>query len=484
MRWSYLIPVAPVSVNDAYRTTSGYASASPKVYMEQGAEAYKRYLIRDMERQDATRGKPLGDFYRCTWYFIYPEDEYYSDVLPEKARALQPDPTFRDRDVSNGLKLAEDALFQHLGVTDARVVEIRAVKLPVRVLPRPPHAYTTSAFGLSHPQGNIVLVVEPRSVSDLLPEAARILGEIRDVLEGTDFKPLVERDHPTQDVRPAWARVPNLRDRYVGEPLSVFADALAARDADEDGCVQLQSEALRRRLAYWMRCHGYGQADALDCWHRAGKALRQVYRTYERGKITEEQWWTHPAWHAEWLAAECTPTTYKRLLELRRVCALTPTGVSALIVGDPAGTYAQGLHEAFPDWTLTVLDWPAHVARVRDRVPSAQCIVHNPREPFTPNTVTPLYDVILMLDLAQTIRDPRSVIRALSERLSPSGRLFTAWNFQTRKVRQPTPWVCCARVGSFSMSHVLSHWMTERPGLGLRRVALSTSDLTCCVRPS
>lgn len=485
----YILPCAPVSVNDAYKATSGYVNARSRVYMSSVAADFKRYCIRELERQDQGWGKSQSDvFWFVRWVHLYTEDEYFSDALPTSSRALQQDPVFRDRDVSNGIKLAEDALFEYLEQRDCRVVSFSACKVPVKTLPRPPHAYAAEAWDIGFAQGNILLEVTAHPIGELLQTSTLELAPFANLLSTTSYEPLRERAHPTLDVRPSWARLPDLSGTHADQPMSAYAEALAARGADEDTEIAQQTEAMRVRLAYWLRWHQYGHADAEKLWHRAGRTLRVAYAAFKKGKLSEEDWWTHPSWHAEMLTAECSFDVHARL---REAAKFLPVAIEDgdppyfLVVGDPAGTYSQFLRDLNPRCHITLVDWPEHARRVRARVPTGlRSIEQSPRAPLPAALGT--FDAALVMDIAHTVDDPRVLLRDVCSHLRPAGRLVASWDYRARRARAAHPWVRNARVGSVSMSQTLTPWLSgsgRRDGLGLTRVPARTSDLVLCCRP-
>lgn len=103
-----------VSVNSMYPISRGRGSK----YLSTEGKVYKDYIDEMMGATDAARSTtPIFDMYECSYVFYFSHEMMFNK-----------DDSLKEKDVSNLLKAAEDAVFEYLLESDATVMSIHGYK--------------------------------------------------------------------------------------------------------------------------------------------------------------------------------------------------------------------------------------------------------------------------------------------------------------------------------------------------------------------
>jgi 2-polyprenyl-3-methyl-5-hydroxy-6-metoxy-1,4-benzoquinol methylase len=431
----YWIPFAPVSWNHAYRNRA--VRGRVLTYLDAPYARFKDWIVETLREQDAETAPPAWNTYRVEYLCLFREWELFSDGLPRgRVRRVRTSGPFQQRDVTNFLKLLEDALFAYLGADDSRVVENRISKLAVGALPGPVERYALDLFQPRRFGSGWVLIRVADGGGMLWRGPDARYQRFAPLLDSApSFRFLARREHATMPDTPEWFAPPEDRLAVKADPLETWAGWRRAQTDPQRARVlqaalservvwiaRLRDEAedlAARRLLDWE--HLRDEWRAIVGWHPAPSRRSAKLAAFDRC-------W---GWAYHFLADEGRPRSLERFTTLYRL--LPGKRRRILLVGAHAGTWVYPFVARGHHVTAVELDGAAvlDVLRARDRE-------HRLRTEVVPvGTYAQLpdgrYDWVVCLDILDRVEDPLGLVAALSE--VPAAGWVLSYTFRDRKGR-------------------------------------------------
>ena len=117
----YILHMEPLSYNSVYQT--GFRTG--RKFLSKEGKAYKAFIKEALEVQDRNHGGPLDfEFCEITFLFLLPKVRGRGEGQAFFFKNGKP----RRLDVSNFIKLLEDAIAEHNGLDDSRHISIHGYK--------------------------------------------------------------------------------------------------------------------------------------------------------------------------------------------------------------------------------------------------------------------------------------------------------------------------------------------------------------------
>ncbi|TXH19411.1 MAG: class I SAM-dependent methyltransferase [Hyphomicrobiaceae bacterium] len=456
--WVYVIPCAPVLLNNAYISTrTGVRIKRPEVL------DFEALVHSCLEKQDQSRGKPSWSLLRCDWFMLYEPQEFYTACAPLRTRKLHPDPLVQCFDLSNSAKLAEDVVFRYFGVGDERVVDLRIHKTPVIKLPVTHLHYSDEVDTLR--RGNMILRVREGTFS--LPE-------------GFDLSIVSEAVGEPRPELPTWYR--EMRDDLPLD-LKLDYDAYASIPlSDIEGRVRTRNKLRNLRVA-----HAAKWLPLKDVLNARG-VMRRRWRDIERKKsYTWEHWYDHPARAADLLLLESESRGLERVPVIAGVAAEAKT---ALVLPGGVGT-ALSVAASVSRGRIVVVDTAESLARCQERMAkvATKAKIEYLACDLSMSALRDLgldrFDLLLSLDFIDLLEDPVPTLDLLSDLLRPGGTLALSYTYKTKYRGEQFPWVRASKIGTESARVVAQQHLTRKSGCGLvvRDDSSFRDDLRLLTRP-
>lgn len=438
----YQFPVAPISLNHSHIDTR----RGPRI-PKPGTLMFKDLVQRQMRFQDRKRGKPkfLDQPLRCTWTFSYPEENFFVEAAARsrRGRFSKKDSVFQPRDVSNHVKVIEDAAFEYLGVPDERVVDLVVRKRAVQKLQVPYLHYDLTEDNLI--AGNVTLVVEP---VNMLTEGPIIVGKWSGAVGG-DLPSWFMPDYPCAE-DPLW----------FGEDHEHWK-SLIDRGLEDDA-LRFRVAMLNHRVHWLARILGIAVRDLVtQVFVPRLTTLRRKYKL----KGGDPLFWWRPEWLCEYLYRECSHHGLARYGTLQSL----PAG-RVLVTPGRVGSWAVPFIRSGSEVTVVESDLPAvhnlntshsYLSVLRERFQGEQFTL-------VPEIPKKSYDVIVCLDWLDLQLDPLRALRQLVDRLSPGGVLVLSYTFKSKSAGESYPWVVTTPIELQDRRKRVQDFLTrKKDGLGL-----------------
>jgi hypothetical protein len=446
---TYLIPFAPVGLNNAYIPIRGRGGRT----LNTQARAYKKAVLQVLQQQDRDRRKPIHETYRFEYVFLFTEDEVFTDAIPPGRRVKVPG-QYQPRDLSNMLKLVEDSIFDHLLDVDAdkdeRVEEVTLHKRVCRTLPVAPVRYGDELGG-RYPRG-VILVRIRKGKGFLWQEPDALHHRFEHLLEGMEWLP--EREHPELAVdQPEWYEHLDRASPIRVDALEDYRDWAKAEGLDQ---VRVRQRMLQCRVA-WLA--GYREVSPdlvaptiLDSQHLRDSWVDLVGWRVPKRTSTSVGKCRHfdrcPAWVPHLLAQEAHPKNLAalgRLWEVSRQVRTHRKPTRVLVYGAGMGTWAYPFLARDHDVTLVELNGSSlvgplhhHLRTTPELVPDYDC----PDEEF--GLSGKKYGVVVCIDLLDRVHRPKRLLLRLLKLTKPGGLLVLRHLFKDRPGRGNKvvwPWI-------------------------------------------
>lgn len=441
----FIIPFAPVSVNDAYgiRSVATKSSSYAFKYLQPHYRKLKEVMTEVLASQDT--GEDVGPYLRVEYLFLYVSEEIFiqkgspNTIKAESGRLIQ-DPDLYRKDVSNSFKLVEDALFDYFRKDDTRSIDVVGYKRACKALPVQVESYTGCQVDM--PKGVILIRVEALEEGAIfLRPGDPVYKRFQPSLDDTSFE---EEDRET--VKSATMTFP---EWYApGESPDSGIDMVEDSEVYRRSSAREQNLIIRdmiaRRIRFACEALAIDESDVAEMMLRGAplrKAYRQIAPKGVRNRDQIAQLCATDEWALAQLRLEATETFAEKLRAVEWMCSsLLREGQSALVVGAGAGGILYPFVSRNVEVTATEIRGAVHTLlksrAARDHLPIQT------RSVSWYDRMKGMYDAIIAFGVLDIEPELFSLLGTLRDHLRVGGFLVTDCTFKRHAGKKLAfPWV-------------------------------------------
>lgn len=439
----------------------------------------KAAVVEALTSQDEVRGPPRFEHYDCTYLLLYPEEEVYVTGLGTKAGLARgggedADGVYRQRDLSNRVKLIEDALFSYFRVNDTRTFDLHAHKRAVARLPFQPSRFSEDIFGRE--VAGVLLIAVRESTGPLLTEDDPLCQLFGGVLQPKDF--LTELKGTVASSFPEWFDPSRVTSTPIVHPVAdARFFAKLTKIWDKSG---FRQDMLASRIAWLAAWAGRDTGWAAEClfdrtllkraWRKLAKQ-RKVLRAEEQAAFDCGWEWAYRG-----LADECLSPTLVTTEYLYQLATQHNEPRSVLVVGPGVGTFAYPFIAARHSVTVVTransAEEAVFLARLeQDQYQCGMVQVSDWEQGFDVGGAK--FDLVICIGLLERVADrEHRLLHALGS--ACSGRMILTAAFRQRPGQKRSgpveyPWVFADPEGEQSRRDWLLKYVASRKGLGFEQ---------------